>query len=281
MLIDFDDPYTFPPSLKNWNDGFEQMIRSKVNLEGVTEGWQIERQLQDLQICDISIVKDFVIGNPDAEIAVCHVTRLLDRNQILQEGLVTKGGRGSVAEKRLNSLLEHIGLRKDKINEVFTHIYYYWDRDGKQRTESVHFMFDKSHIYKDDMANNFAINLGGEILRWSLESIDCNLYKLEPYKRLWIEGIPSIVKFKCRLSDIHEICRNEMIAEIVKYYIVTRIFGYSYEFAFTGMTNGSVPAENIISIEEIEGFIEMQEKYPDYEGFYDEIKQKNKIDNKQ
>lgn len=272
FVIDFDDPYTFPASLGNWDEAFETMIRSKVHLHEVTQSWQIKHQLQDLRIDEMPIVIDFISANQDAEVAVCHVTRLLDKNQILQEGLVTGGGRGSVAEKRLKALLERIGLGEDKIDEVFTHIYYYWDRDKKQRTESVHFMFDKKQIYKDGKANIFAINLGGEILRWALESIDYELYKQEPYKRLWIEGIPYIVKFRCRLSDVHELCRNAMIAEIVKYNIVTRIYGYPYEFEFTGMTNGFIPAENIISVEKIEGYIEMQEKYPEYAEFYEEMK---------
>ena len=242
-MIDFDEPHTFPTSLGSWDDSFERMIQDRIILDGVTEGWQIEEQLRDLHIDEMSIVSDFVSKNPDIEVAVCHVTRLLDKNIVLREGLVTGGGRNSVAEKRLKGLLEHIGLDRSKINEIFTHIYRCWDRDKEQRTEAVHFMFDKSQVYK-----------------------------MEPYKRLWIEGTPFIVKFKCRLSEVHEIYRNAMIAEIVKYYIVTRMYGYSYEFASTGMTYGSIPAENIISIEEIKGFIEMQEIYPDFMGFYDELK---------
>lgn len=54
-------------------------------------------------------------------------------------------------------------------------------------------------------------------------------------------------------------------------YIVKNIYGYPYEFEFTGMTKGKVPPENIISIEEIKGYIQMQEKYPDYVEFYNEI----------
>lgn len=56
-----------------------------------------------------------------------------------------------------------------------------------------------------------------------------------------------------------------------EYYIVKNIYGYPYEFEFTGMTKGKVPPENIISIEEIKGYIQMQEKYPDYVEFYNEI----------
>lgn len=75
-----------------------------------------------------------------------------------------------------------------------------------------------------------------------------------------------------KLWDIHELHRYSLITEIVKYYIVTEIYGYNYEFDFTGMTIGEVEPENILSISKIRNYIQMQEKYPDYEGFYDEIK---------
>lgn len=38
------------------------------------------------------------------------------------------------------------------------------------------------------------------------------------------------------------------------------------------MTVGDVPPQNILDIEEIRDYIHMQEKYPDYNGFYDELK---------
>lgn len=94
-----------------------------------------------------------------------------------------------------------------------------WNRDKQSRTKSVHFFLDKNQVYKDDQLNHFAINLGGEILRWSLDAIDRELYKEEPYKCLWILGSPSVITFKVKLSDIHESCRNSLIAEIVKYNI--------------------------------------------------------------
>ncbi|MFR4633639.1 MAG: hypothetical protein ACLT8I_13915, partial [Blautia faecis] len=156
--------------------------------------------------------------------------------------------------------------------EVFSHVYYLWNRDKQSRTKPVHFFIDKSQVYKDDQLNHFAINLGGEILRWSLEAIDRELYKEEPYKRLWIMGTPSVITFKVKLDDIHEIYRNSLIAEIVKYNITNDLFGFNYEFEFTGMTVGDVPPQNILSIEEIKDYIQMQEKYSDYKGFYDELK---------
>ena len=134
------------------------------------------------------------------------------------------------------------------------------------------FFIDKSQVYKNDQLNYFAVNLGGEILRWSLKAMDRDLYKEEPYKRLWIMGTPCVITFKVKLDDIYETDRNSLIAEIVKYNIMKDIFGFDYEFKFTGMTVGDVPPENILSIEEIRDYIHMQEKYPDYKGFYDELK---------
>lgn len=62
-----------------------------------------------------------------------------------------------------------------------------------------------------------------------------------------------------------------MIGEIVKYNIAANLFQIPYEISVTGMTTGSVPPEGIISIEEIAGFNQIQEKYAEYSGFYDEI----------
>lgn len=271
-MIDFDNPNTFPKELKNWGTEFEKMILRRVNMDNIEEWWQIEHQLQDIRIGESKLVKDFVKENMDTEIAVCHCTRILDENEYWKHGLVTAGGENSAGEKRLRKLLVDIGLDDDKIEEVFSHVYYLWNRDKQSRTKSVHFFADKSQVYKDDQLNHFAINLGGEILRWSLEAIDRELYKKEPYKRLWIMGTPSVITFKVKLSDIHEIYRNSLIAEIVKYNITKYLFGFDYEFEFTGMTVGDVPPQNILSIEVIKDYIQMQEKYSDYEGFYDELK---------
>lgn len=91
----------------------------------------------------------------------------------------------------------------------------------------------------------------------SSDSFPSNFYKQEPYKRHWIDGTPSIVKFKCKLSEVNKIQRNRLVSEIVKYFIVTKMYGYVYEFESTRNTNSSVLPENIISVEEVAGFIGM------------------------
>ena len=271
-MIDFNNPNTFPKELRNWGTEFEKMILRRVNTDNIEEWWQIEHQLQDIRIDESKLVTDFVKDNMDTEIAVCHCTRILDEDEYWKNGLTTAGGENNAGEKRLRKLLVDIGLDDNKIEEVFSHIHYLWNRDKQSRTKSVHFFVDKSQVYKNDQLNNFAINLGGEILRWSLEAMGKELYKEEPYKRLWIMGTPSVITFKVKLGDIHEIYLNSLIAEIVKYNITKDLFGFEYEFEFTGMTVGDVPPQNILRIEEIKDYIQMQEKYPDYEGFYDELK---------
>lgn len=126
------------------------------------------------------------------------------------------------------------------------------------------FFIEEKQIYKDDQLNYFAINVGGEILRWAMESIDCNLYRKHPYNQLWKIGTPLVIKFKSKLKDIVGFKQQLLVAEIVKYYIIINLISQSdYEFSFTGMTNGSVSPENIIEIFEIKNYEKMQEKYSD------------------
>lgn len=134
------------------------------------------------------------------------------------------------------------------------------------------FLVVKNRVYVNDQINVFALNLGGETLRWVLAKIDKELYTKEPYKRLWILGTPSVIKFKVKLCNIGPLDRPKLIAEILKYYIMTLFEKTSYSIEFTGKTTGSVPPEDIISIEEIKNFIKIQEKYPEFQGFYNELK---------
>lgn len=123
MLIDYDDSSTFPSCLGEWDDAFERMIRNSINLEGVKEWWEIEHQLQDLHIDEMSIVQNFLRDNADIEVAVCHCTRILDEALYWNNGIVTNGGQGSEEEQRIRGILEMIGLPPQKIDEVISHVW--------------------------------------------------------------------------------------------------------------------------------------------------------------
>lgn len=266
--IDFDNPDTFPHELKIEREAFEKLVPTAFYSKNVESIQQLEHRLDDLHISEWQLVKDYVRNNTEAKVAVCHCTRILDESEFWKHGIVTGGGVNAIGEKRICKLLRSINLGEEAIQEILSHIHYLWNRDKNLRTESVHFFLNANQVYTDDVLNYYAINLGGEVLRWALEAIDKNLYKQEPYKQLWIKGTPSVVRFKCKLRDIHEVCRYSLIAEIVKYYILSELFGIVYEFKFTGMTLGAVPPENILAIDEIYGYTHMQEKYAEYKNFY-------------
>ena len=275
MVIDFDNPKTFPEELGNWDICFENMIRSKMKEEHATETGRMMLLLNDMHIRELPIVTDFLNAHMDCEVAVCHCSRILDIGLIKKEGLIIDGGQGSVADSRIRKLLSSIGVDKEMEEAIMVNVYAYWDRDKGSRTECVHFQVNRDYINRDCAASSYALNLGGEVLRRAISRCSENLYEQEPYKRLWIWGTPCIVKFKCKLGDVHETYRASLLEEIVKYNIVTKIYNCEYKFEFPGMISGRVRPENIIAIEEIKGFVEMQEEY-EPPGFYDELKYKAK-----
>lgn len=95
-------------------------------------------------------------GEYEAVVAV-HMDRNHLHAHIVINSMIT-------GEKRLTLLLHDIGLDEKQIAEIFSHIYYYWNRDISSRIDSVHFFIDQDQVYRDDQLNHFAINLGGEIL---------------------------------------------------------------------------------------------------------------------
>lgn len=144
--IDYDNPETFPKSLRDWGSDFENMILSKINLDKVSEWWQIQNQLQDLHIEEMEIISDFVKENAELEVAVCHCARILDVNDYWNNGIITAGGKNSLGEERIRNLLDNIGVPQDKINVILDKVNDYWVRDRTSRTKSVHFFVIKTNF---------------------------------------------------------------------------------------------------------------------------------------
>lgn len=271
-MIDFDDVYTFPDEIKKWVIQQKDFFYSNWDKEDFSEPWELEHKLSNMRIYDYPIIQNYIKDNQSMEVAVWHATRIKNIETYRSEGINIMSGEKSESDRKIRVLLTSVGLNEQQIDEVFEHIYFLWNRDTTTRTRCIHFFVNRNFVYNDDRMNNFASNLGGECVRWAIEAIDRNLYKAEPYKRLWMEGTPSIIKFRCQISELDVRSAEMLITEIAKYYISTELYGMPYDFEFTGMKNGKVESENILKIEEIENFIAMQEKYPDYKGFYDELK---------
>ena len=146
MIIDFDNPSSFHDEFGMWDADFENYLRHNLEQDGASTAHVIKNQLLDLRIYEMPIVTDYLNSHADTEVAVCHCSRILDIEKLRTEGLNTGGGRSAVADARLRNLLAQIELNSNDVEKVMSKVYYYWDRDKAQRTDSVHFLFDKNLI---------------------------------------------------------------------------------------------------------------------------------------
>lgn len=265
-MIDFDNPASFPNEIRHWVLSNSDHFMSILGKTGANSSNQLKSRLQDMRLGDYPFIRQFVAANGDIELAVWHATRIEDIESFTRDG-ITLAGHDTAYEERLINLFHRIGLSEAQINAVLCHMNYYWDRDT-ERVEMVHFFADRQFVYEDDQLNAFALNLGGECVRWAIQNISPDLYRSEPYKRLWIWGSPSIIQFKCKLEDLPSYIRGNIPAEIASYFVATEVFDLPYEFRFTGKKCGSVLPQDIIQIEEISNFIKMQEQYSEFKDFY-------------
>lgn len=265
MIIDFDNPNTFPLEIKNWvlenRNYFEKLIPQNSQI------WEISSIIQDAYWELNETVLDFIKENTNTEFCVWHCTRIDNISKYRNEGIIDISKDSDSAKERYALLLTSIGLVQSDISVILEKMQIYWKRDFL-RTDTVHFFYAKEQI-ENPTINIFAINLGGEILRWALLGIDKKLYKKEPYKRLWIRGTPCIVKFKCKLKDMIKTTQEHSIIEIIKHFVITEIFDLPYKIECTGTRIGFVAPNDILSIEEIDDFVKMQEQFDEYKNFYE------------
>ena len=263
-IIDFENPLTFPQELTSIR--LNDYVADETMIIKNRQWWEIAERLHSLKLEYSNEVKVYIQNHSDDEIIVNHCSRILSIDEFRYEGLII-GGVSSSEEKRIRHYLKIIELDEASINNVMDKVQTLWSRDGKQRTKSVHFFVPYNLAYEDDQINAFALNLGGEVLRWAIESIGTDLYKQEPYKRLWLLGQPSIVRFKVSWGNLDDSCRNRIVSEIIMHTLATQM-NVPYYFQFTGMTSSNIPPQNILSIDEIKDFVRIQEKHSEYKGFY-------------
>lgn len=91
-----------------------------------------------------------------------------DIDTVRDQRAISKFQKADLIYKQILSVYSEKAGNEKQIAEIFSHIYYYWNRDKSSRIDSVHFFIDQDQVYRDDQLNHFAINVGGEILRWSL-----------------------------------------------------------------------------------------------------------------
>lgn len=229
-MIDFDNPSTYPNEIKSWVLDNMEYFKSLVPEGNYTEDWQVAHILDDKRLEESNFVSDFIQNNCNTEFCVWHVTRIENEEQFRNNGIVAMSKDITQSEERVKKLFRSIGLNKDEMEPILKKIEYYWKRDKDSRLGTVHFFFAKEHI-KDPKLNRFAINLGGEIVCWGLDGIDDKLYRREPFKRLWIWGKPSIIKFRCKLKDMDRRIQEHIGVELVKYLDITELFNYHMQWS--------------------------------------------------
>lgn len=261
-MIDFDEPKTFPIEIQQWVVENKKTIMKYIPEKVFGKGWEISAVLEDC-----SLILDFpeifeLFDKQNFSLCVWHATRILNREKILEEGkLIRKNN--EYAKKEITSLLKCISV-SDKMIEKITDKASFYIRRDEQRRGNIYFFFGENYIDNPGV-NAFALNVGGELLRWALNAINKELYKQEPYKRLWIIGEPCIIKFKVKFSDLDEHSKRIIVKEIVNYFIVIEMFGLEYDFECTGSQKGSVLPKDIIEIKRIDEY----ENYQIINGFED------------
>lgn len=270
-IVDLDDVDSYPSDIEQWILEYREYFEKTLGERQYSEGWEIGKRLNDMSICDSNYVQEYIVDNPDMEFIVCHATRIENIYSFLQRGIRVINGCNSDTEDEIRALLKRVGFNYEQECQLIEKISRYWKRDKTTRVGMIHFFYPYRNI-KDPMIRQFAINLGGECVRWGIEDVDSELFKQEPYKRLYIQGTPCVIKFKCRLKDMERSTQERIIRELIKYYIITDIFGLDYMVEDTGMKRNNVNPEDIVEIVEIGDFIEKQELFDDMKHFYDELK---------
>lgn len=270
-MIDFDNPETYSQEIMDWVNSNEDYFVQELSKHGYSEGWEVSYIVDDLHLANNDFTRKFVRENQDLDILVWHATRIENIDFFRKKGIRVVKGLGSDTEKEYRALLQRLGFNKKQEDEVIRKASHYWVRDAASRIDTVHFFYGKDFI-NDPQLNEFAISLGGECLRWGINDLDTQLYRQEPYKRLWIVGKPCIIQFECKLKELSEISQYDVVTELIKYFVIYNICHLNYEMRVTGWKYGCVTPDHIRTIEEIPDFIECQEQFEEYQNFYDELK---------
>lgn len=266
-MIDFDMTDTYPEEIRQWVIEKKNYFLSKVPYGSYEFDYEIEHVLCDIWFDDFPDIKKFISDNQETEFTAWHNARVYDKESYLNNGIQSFGGDIEEARRRESEILDIIGLGQVEKKQLLDKMEVYWKRDKETRTNRVHFYL--SDVQKNDaQLLEFASNLGGEILRWSLSAIDETLYRKEPYKKLWLLGKPCRIKFKYKLKELPYLEQVQIIKNIIIYFALKEVYGFECIPEDTGSKIGNVSPNNILKIDEVPDFVERLEVYEEYKDFY-------------
>lgn len=257
-MIAFDEPLTFPDDIRKWVIDRKDYFLQEVSINHHKN--DIKIALEDMYFYDIPDFEELFRKYEDDYFVGWHITRIEDIERYRREGILTLNGKIEIGVKRLEYyLLKRIHVNINTFNQIIEKAKCYWKRD-KGRTTNIYFYFTRAQTLNNARVMKFAENLGGEILNWSLRSVDKDLYKKEPYQRLWVWGIPCRVKFRARLKDFDKRTQYDFIKQISIYYAMKEIYGADYDIECAGSKRGSVSPNDILQIDVIDDFTKVVSK---------------------
>ena len=250
MLIEIEKPATYPNAMQTM---IYQYI--KENLVCVEE--QIRKKTLEYDCDVLCAIEDYLLYTKaeslynqlfeimnDKEIVCYHATKVLDRRQLIENGLRVNDWNG-YSELMRKVLLT---LGDPNVDKAIEYIHDEYDRKLNSNNNvmpNICFFSGLNLLNFDNIAgfDQFCQNMGGELARWALKE---NLP--ETYQLLKNNGIQLVVKFRLPFRDIAYFRQEIILYQFVSYYAAKYFWEWNYSVKFDGITFKNVSPQQILEL---------------------------------
>lgn len=242
-MIDIENVVMYPPFISDIvHESIEQLkaFYGDLKFDEIWEyGKYIENTGEQYRLLEPMIIQ-CCKQLEECKLTSYHATRVISKEEILNEGIVKSDNYYYI--DRIRNLCCRLNFPRDCIDELIQKCQRFFQRDSNRRG-TVHFFSCKSIC---DTYLRFADNLGGEIVDFALNSD----FSISPYDRLIEFGKPILIKFAYSFSDVAPTCKDSIALELIKVKIINILFNELYLPKFDGWVNASIPARDILTIQD-------------------------------
>lgn len=237
MIIDVDDPTTFPDKVEdlvyNYIDEMSSDTISQLNdiENGVTDG---SPKYYFDKIGAPSLYDSILPLFKGCSLRCYHATRVLDEKTILNNGLLLNDWNNYAAI--LREALELTAISEADIAEAIALAKQEQERKTQDIPPVICFY---SSSFMDNYMETFCCNVGGEIARWALEDKMPDVF--EKLKNI---GTPVVVECALPLDDIGQ----TSIEEMVFFYVKKKLWNRNYIIKFDGKIKRNIKPSEIVRI---------------------------------
>lgn len=244
MLIDAEDPATYPVALK---DAILKYISS--NLASVEDEIKAKKVEYDKDVrCAIedylkaskakTLHDDLKQLVADKQLVCYHATKVLHPDRLAKNGLHPNEWKTYETDLR-ETLIE---LNAPDVDSAINLVREEHERKSRSSGGKGRICFFSGISLADTSNyNKFCENIGGELAGWALEN-----YSGKSYQLLKENGVPIIVKFCLLISDI-ENCEG-ILNEFVNYYSAEHFWNWNYSVQFSGIVHKCISPKQILEL---------------------------------